>query len=925
MLRPACLLVALVLATGCAGPRDTVASEAAPPPAAAAPPRAPRPPRTELPAAPFVTATDDGTSGVRPAWAGAPLVFALDRPAAPTRGLVGRHVAVWPSHGWYYNNGSRRWLWQRARLFTTVEDVLPFAFVQPYLAPMLERAGAVVLMPRERDTQVAESIVDNDGGPATTGRYAESGAWRAAGTGFAYRPPYGPSDLPFAMGTAREATTTPNATAEAVWTFTVPAEGDYAVHVAYAPGADRADDARYAVDHLGGTTHVAVNQAMGAGTWVYLGTFRMAPGIGRVTLTNESRTIGRTVSADAARIGGGLGVISRGGETSGRPRWTEGSRLYEQWAGAPPTVFNVTGEADAYKDDYPSRGEWVNWLRASPRGGDGYGPENRRDDPGLGIPVDLALAFHTDAGQTDDSTTVGTLVIHHTGGLDGTGRFPDGSSRMATAELASRTLDTIVRDLRALYDPTWGNRGRRNRNYSEAARPNVPAVLLELLAHQNYEDMRFALDPRVRFDISRAIYKALGRSMVGPTRFVVQPLAPDGLSATFTAEGRVRLGWRPQPDPLEPSAMPDAYVVYRRVAPGGWDDGVLVQTTSVSLPAPAPGALASYRVAGVNAGGESAPSDVVAVGRAPDDTRTPVLVVAGFDRVAAPASVETVGLEGERRLGFDRARDPGVADGLDLLTVGDQMEFDRRRPWRTDDDPGHGASRGDLETTVLRGNTRDGAVTHGAALLAMGRSFVSASDEAIVDGAVPLTNYDVVDLALGLEKRTPWPRASDPRPEQFEALPAGLRARLDAFLDAGGHLVVSGAHWATDAATGGATDWLAQRLGVRSVGPQAADLGALVAQPAGASDDGLLPNGAAASFVTRASADALAVTRPDGLEAASDHARIALQYGATGVGAAVVHRGRDASAVSFAVPLEAIADPEVRTALLRAALDAMER
>ena len=46
------------------------------------------------------------------------------------------------------------------------------------------------------------------------------------------------------------------------------------------------------------------------------------PGLGRVTLSNYSATPGRTVSADAARIGGGMGHVVRGSETSRRPRWT---------------------------------------------------------------------------------------------------------------------------------------------------------------------------------------------------------------------------------------------------------------------------------------------------------------------------------------------------------------------------------------------------------------------------------------------------------------------------------------------------------------------------------------------------------------------------------------------------------------------------
>ena len=63
---------------------------------------------------------------------------------------------------------------------------------------MLENAGAMVFLPRERDYQVHEAIVDNDpyfsydgddyagcaAGIRKHGRYSETGSWKAAGEGF---------------------------------------------------------------------------------------------------------------------------------------------------------------------------------------------------------------------------------------------------------------------------------------------------------------------------------------------------------------------------------------------------------------------------------------------------------------------------------------------------------------------------------------------------------------------------------------------------------------------------------------------------------------------------------------------------------------------------------------------------------------------
>jgi hypothetical protein len=41
----------------------------------------------------------------------------------PLSGLYNNNIAVWDSHGWYYESKLDRWEWQRARLFTTVEDM----------------------------------------------------------------------------------------------------------------------------------------------------------------------------------------------------------------------------------------------------------------------------------------------------------------------------------------------------------------------------------------------------------------------------------------------------------------------------------------------------------------------------------------------------------------------------------------------------------------------------------------------------------------------------------------------------------------------------------------------------------------------------------------------------------------------------------
>ena len=106
-------------------------------------------------------------------------------------GLENKHIALWHSHGWYYENTLDRWEWQRARVYTTVEDLWTMEFVVPYIAPMLEKAGANVLFPRERDVQKNEVIVDADWSSEGSEYLADDSVWELnSQAGFANKYPF---------------------------------------------------------------------------------------------------------------------------------------------------------------------------------------------------------------------------------------------------------------------------------------------------------------------------------------------------------------------------------------------------------------------------------------------------------------------------------------------------------------------------------------------------------------------------------------------------------------------------------------------------------------------------------------------------------------------------------------------------------------
>lgn len=61
--------------------------------------------------------------------------------------LTNRTIVLYPSHGIYHNIARDEWIWQRATLWTTVEDLYSQEYVR-LIKQMLENAGASVLMPR---------------------------------------------------------------------------------------------------------------------------------------------------------------------------------------------------------------------------------------------------------------------------------------------------------------------------------------------------------------------------------------------------------------------------------------------------------------------------------------------------------------------------------------------------------------------------------------------------------------------------------------------------------------------------------------------------------------------------------------------------------------------------------------------------------
>ena len=94
--------------------------------------------------------------------------------------------------------------------------------------------------------------------------------------------------------------------------------------------------------------------------------------------------------------------------------------------------------------------------------------------------------------------------------------------------------------------------------------------------------MRYGLDPRFRFTVSRAIYKGMLQFLCSQYNmdYVVQPLPVDHMALRMTSENEVELTWQPVADALEPTAVAEKYIVYIRIGDGDFDNGVLVDGNS---------------------------------------------------------------------------------------------------------------------------------------------------------------------------------------------------------------------------------------------------------------------------------------------------------------------------------------------------------
>ena len=811
-----------------------------------------------------------------------------------THGLSNRHLTIWASHGRYYDNAKRNWIWQRPNLFCTTEDLFTQTIVVPFLIPMLENAGAVVFTPRERDWQKKEYIVDNDDTDKEP-FFKTIGEWKSTeAKGFAFHTGnYSNGENPFSGGTALMTNTTSSHKNNEYISYqpNIEESGRYAVYVSYQTMEGSIDDAHYTVYHKGQTTTFHVNQQMGGGTWVYLGTFDFDAGCSernRVVISNVSKKEG-VVTTDAVRFGGGMGNIVRGGETSGMPRCLEAARYYAQWAGAPYNIVSAFNGSSDYKDDLNSRSLMSNWIA----GGSCYLPKTK----GLKVPIELSVAVHSDAGVSSTDDFIGSLSICTTKNDDKSEdkeKLGADVSRMASRDFCDALLTNIHRDVTHHYGK-WTRRSIWDKNYNETRRPEVPSAIIETLSHQNFADMRYGHDPNFKFVMARAIYKGILQTMstMHGQSYVVEPLQPREFYVDLS-ENKATLHWKAQEDPLEETAHPNYYIVYTATGDNDFDNGTKTSNTSMHIELEQ-GVVYHFKVTACNKGGESFPTEVLSACYQSAGAPT-VLVINGFQRLASPSVVNT-----DMEQGFDMDYDPGVSYGKTAGWAGRQTNFDKAQAGK-EGPSALGYCTDELTGIFVSGNEFNYVKNHATAIAtAKCYNIASSSRAAVEDGQVSLNKYNCIDLILGLERNDGYSLVP------YKTFTPRLQEIIKKYTDRHGNLLVSGSYVASDMRSQSDSLFMSNVLKTTYSGTER-----------GNSITGV--NGLGMNFDIYRSLNErhYAATAPDALSPVGS-AYGAMQYG-DGKLACIAYHGKDYHSVTMGFPLECIINKETQAAITRGLL-----
>jgi hypothetical protein len=777
----------------------------------------------------------------------------------PVGALTGKIVYTSAGHGWQWNSTLNRFATDRGDNNEIVED-FGNQDQMTYYVDYLLRAGATVVPMRPVGRQLNEVVLDNDSvGVTYTGTWSNNTAgpiW--------YDEDYGaggadPVKYRFAnVNSGSE-------TAIATYTPSIPQSGFYPVYSWVAHGGNRTSQL-YKINHTGGQTQMRVDHRLVGNGWVYLGTYHFNSGSsaadGSVQISNHSTAGGSVVIADAIRFGNGMGDLPWGsggigsGSVSGYPREDENSLMW-LWRGvglstsfsSPSSIIGTSNVSAPAK-----MAEYMN-ANTNPFGTSVY------------------IGFHSNAGGGRGA--VG-LMTNST-----TQRTPN---QEALATYTGRQINQDMQALNGVFEHNWSTRTTHTYagiNFGEITRSNfvnsssvveMDGTIIETAFHDDVLDAQLMRDPKVRDQLARSTYEATleyFNNHGGVSNTTTVPSAPRNVRVASNSSGAVTINWNAGPTGVYGHSA-TGYRIYTSTDGYGFDGGTVVSgggTTSATISGLDPNVPHYFKVAAMNLGGESLSSEVLAA--RPSGGAKQVLIVNGFDR-------------------FDRTQNfryPYAFTG-DGLT---DRVWDRYN------------------------NSFDYSVQVASAIQAAepGTRVAGTSNEAVISGAVKLTDYESVIWILGNESTA------------NRTFDSTEQLKVEQFIAAGGHLFVTGSEiaWDLDQQNNGRSFYRNTLKGTY-VADSANTFNVTAA--AGSIFAGLssfsFSSGSAFSSLT---SQTFRVSSPDVITPQAG-AQLALNYsGGTGGGAAIQHVGTGGrgNVVMFGFPFETITNSNTRRDIMGRVLD----
>lgn len=764
--------------------------------------------------------------------------------AQPSGALSGVTVYVSAGHGW--TGGTSSWYLQRPVLLDMVEDYGNIDQLN-YFAHYAFNAGATVVPLRPVGWQPIEVVLDEDDPNVTytttwsTSTYFKHYENGATVDGISYR----------------HISAAPTETTTARYTATLPVEGFYPVYTFVVASTNRVRQL-YRIGHSGGVSEVVVDHREVGNGWIWLGNYHFeVGGPSYVEISNESPDTG-VVIADAIRWGCGMGTAqpSGPGTISGYSRDEEAQRYWGETelgtnaSGFDSGIWDLPGYSDG-SDNVGAGARIAREMNQVPAGGVLADRWKR-----------IHLEFHTNAAS---GSARGQLCLITTSGAT--------TYQSQFAQILADEVDADLLIADDEFEHAWFDRSSATytSGYGAISTSNnsdeFDATIIELAFHDNQTDAELLRDPRVRAAMGRAsvhgIIRFLNTLPGSQVPLAFAPDTPRAVACEDVGGGDVLLSWQP---PRVDGARGDAateYVIYQSTNGYGFGDPIYVgNVTSHTISNVPIEVTRYYRIAARNAGGESMPSEVLAV-RRPDGTAVAdVLIVNGYDRLR-------------------REINPLQTFTQPPLYAGDTIE---RQVWR-------------------QSNSFDYVVQHADALAANGIGFSSASNEAIESETVALANYAIVDWALGNES------AAD------ATLTATEQSLLTTFLQGGGDLFISGSDIGYDLI--GLNNGLTFLQSTLQTGYYADDSGATAVY---GETNSVFDNIGILSFATTDGAP-YEVHTPDRLDSRADSA-VCLRYsGGSGGIAGIEFTSVDYNAIVLGFPFETIADPADRTEVMARVID----